>query len=74
MEGSKVFVIGPNTTSSTIINGVETGTVINAKNESITNQEYILRDVTYEKNGKKITEQKQLCLPTKEFWMLSEIQ
>ena len=74
VEGSKVFVIGPNTTSSTIINGVETGTVINAKNESITNQEYILRDVTYEKNGKKITEQKQLCLPTKEFWMLSEIQ
>jgi len=72
VEGSKVFVIGPNTTSSTIINGVETGTVINAKNESITNQEYILRDVTNKKNGKKIT--KQLCLPTKEFWQLSSIQ
>ena len=74
VEGSKVFLIGPDTTSSTILPDVQTGTIINAEGVSITNQEYVIKEVSYTKDGKQITEKKQLCLPTKEFWQLPSIQ
>ena len=75
VEGSKIYTIKPDTTSNDLIDGVQVGTVINEKGEEVQNQEYIVKKLRIKKpDGTFIDEDKKLCLPTKDFWNLPQIQ
>jgi hypothetical protein len=75
VEGSKIYTIKPDTTSNDLIDGVQVGTVINEKGEEVQNQEYIVKKLRIKKpDGTFIEEDKKLCLPTKDFWNLPQIQ
>jgi len=73
VQGSKIFKINSNTTSKNILGenvGIQVGTIVNEDGKEVSNQEYITK--IFSEGNKQV--EKKLCLPTKEFWQLPEIQ
>jgi len=74
VEGSKIFLINPETTSTVLFNDVQKGPVTNSDGVVIENQEYIVKKVRIKKGSTVVEEDRKLCLPDKSFWGLPTIQ
>ena len=74
VEGSKIFLINTETTSTVLFDDVQEGPVTNSDGEVIENQEYIVKKVRIKKGSTVVEEDRKLCLPDKSFWGLPTIQ
>lgn len=74
VEGSKIFLINTETTSTVLFDDVQEGPVTNSDGAVIENQEYIVKKVRIKKGSTVVEEERKLCLPDKSFWGLPTIQ